>query len=238
MNTLIRLRAEKVHIVLLPLLTQNFLIMKKLQLLFVSLLAVSMTFAQQEKGDIYLGGSLNFGAGSSSTKVGGTKTDGPSTFNLGIQPRVGYFLSEKILVGADLGFTTGSSKIDNGGTVTKVSNNAFGGGLFARYYVMPAEKLGFFFEANAGVLAGSSKVKVGNTETDGPNTFNLSTGITPGIVIFISKKVALEANYGFLGYTSFSETDKSGSVEVKDAQGNFGLSLNPNTFRFGVSVLF
>lgn len=212
--------------------------MKKVQLLLLSFVVATMAFAQQTKGDIYLGGSVNFGAGSSSTKVGSTKNEGPKTFDFGIQPKVGYFISDKFSVGIDLGFSSENTKIDNSGTTTKYSNTAYGGGVFARYYVMPAEKFGFFFEANAGVMAGSSNTKVGSVKTDGPNTLAINAGITPGIVIYVSNRVALEANYGFLGYSSYTETDKSGTQDVKDTQGNFGLDINPGTFEFGVSVLF
>lgn len=214
------------------------MIMKKIQLLLMSFVVATMAFAQQAKGDIYLGGSLNFGTGSSSSKVGSTKVEGPKTFSFGIQPKVGYFISDKFAVGVDLGFSTSSSKIDNSGTTTTFSNMAFGGGLFARYYMMPVEKFGFFFEANAGAMAGSSKNKVGSVKTDGPNSLAINAGITPGIAVYVSNRVALEANYGFLGYSSYTETDKSGAQDVKDTQGNFGLNINPGTFKFGVSVLF
>lgn len=212
--------------------------MKKLQLLLLSFVVATMAFAQHAKGDIYLGGNLNFGVGSSNTKVGNTKNEGPKTFNLGIQPKVGYFISDKFSVGVDLGFSTRNTKIDNLGTTTTYSNMAFGGGIFARYYVMPVEKFGFFFEANAGAMAGSSKTKIGAIKTDGPNTLEINAGITPGIVVYVSNRVALEANYGFLGYTSSTSTDKSGPQDIKDNQGDFGLNINPSTFKFGVSILF
>ena len=212
--------------------------MKKVQLLLLSFVITTMTFAQHKKGDIYFGGSVNFGAGSSSTKVGSTKTEGPKTFNFGIQPKVAYFISDKFSVGVDLGFSSSSSKIDNSGTTTSYSNMAYGGGVFARYYVMPTEKFGFFFEANTGIMAGTSKNKVGSVKTDGPNTLEINAGITPGIVFYVSKRVALEANYGFLGYSSYTQTDKSGLQDIKDTQGNFGLNINPGTFELGVSILF
>ena len=66
----------------------------------------------------------------------------------------------------------------------------------------------------------------------------MNAGITPGMSFYVSKKIALEANYGFLGYTSSSSTIEAAGVETKSSQGNFGLNLNPNTIRLGVSVLF
>ena len=73
--------------------------MKKVQVLVIALFAMTLAFAQPEKGNLLLGGALNLDIGSSNVKVDGVKTNGPKTFNLGVTPRVGYFLSDKVLVG-------------------------------------------------------------------------------------------------------------------------------------------
>jgi len=212
--------------------------MKKVQLLLMSFVFATMAFSQQAKGDIYLGGSLNLSAESSSTEVGSTNTDGPKIFSFGIEPKVGYFISDKISVGLNLGFSSYNRKVENSGTTTKNTNLSYGGGIFARYYVLPTEKFGFFFEAGADLMAGSSKTDIGGVETDGPNTLNINAGFTPGIVFYVSNRVALEANYGFLGYNTYSEKDDSGTQEVKSTDNSFGLDVNPGTFELGVSVLF
>ncbi len=198
--------------------------MKKLHLLVVALFASSLAFAQPEKGNIFLNGSLNFDLGSSSADV--------STFNLGVTPKVGYFVTDKIVVGLDLGIAMNNSndKVSD----IKTSGLAFGGGAFARYYVMPKDHFAMFFEGAVNTSFGSSSVETTGVSVDGPSTFSLNAGITPGISVYVSKKIALEANYGFLGYSSNS-SELGG---VKTSQGNFGLNLNPNTMRFGVSILF
>jgi len=198
--------------------------MKKLQLLVVALLASSLAFAQPEKGNILLNGSLNFDLGSSSADV--------STFTLGVTPKVGYFVTDKIVVGLDLGIAMNNSN-DKASDI-KTSGLEFGGGAFARYYVMPKDHFAMFFEGGVNTSFGSSSVETAGVSVDGPSTFSLNAGITPGISVYVSKKIALEANYGFLGYTS-SSSELGG---VKTSQGNFGLNLNPNTMRFGVSILF
>jgi hypothetical protein len=213
--------------------------MKKLSLIMMALIATITLSAQPEKGNIFLGGNLNLGFGSSNTKVDGDKTDGPKTFNFNVQPSVGYFLSDKVVAGLRLGYSTSVEKVtDNSDNVYKDLNNSFGVGAFARYYIMPVEKMGFFFEAAVMTGFGSSAVKVNDDKTDGPKTFNLNAGISPGIAVYVSNRVALEAQYGFLGYNSFTRTTDAGGVEIKNNSSNFGLSVNPNTFRFGVSVLF
>jgi hypothetical protein len=214
-------------------------IMKKLSFIFAALIMALTVSAQPEKGNIFLGGSVNLNAGSSNTKVNGDKTDGPKTFSFNVSPAVGYFLSDKIMAGIKLGYTTNSTKTtDNSDNTFTELSNTIGVGLFARYYIVPIEKMGFFFEANVGTGFGSSAVKVNGDKTDGPSTFSLNAGISPGIAIFVSNRVALEAQYGFLGYNSFSTKSDNGGVDVKQNSSNFGLNLNPGTFRFGVSVLF
>ena len=212
--------------------------MKKLQLLAVALFATTLAFAQPEKGNIFLNGSLNFNTGSSSADVGGTSTDGPSSFNLGITPKVGYFISDKIVVGLDLGFMMNNTKDETTGVEVKTNALGFGGGAFARYYIVPADRFAMFFEAGVNTMFGSSTVETAGASVDGPSTFALNAGITPGMSIYVSEKIALEANYGFLGYTSSSSTTEAAGVETKTSQGSFGLNLNPNTIRLGVSVLF
>ncbi|MDC3209740.1 porin family protein [Chitinophagales bacterium] len=200
--------------------------MKKLQLLVVALFATTLAFAQPEKGNIFLNGSLNFDIGSPSADV--------SNFNLGITPKVGYFVSDNIVVGLDLGFAMANSKDESGPDEVKTNGLSFGGGAFARYYMMPADHFAMFFEGGLNTSFGSSSVETAGNSVDGPSTFALNAGITPGMSIYVSKKIALEANYGFLGYT----TSSSEIGGVKTSQGNFGLNLNPNTIRLGVSVLF
>ncbi|MGB1247667.1 MAG: outer membrane beta-barrel protein [Chitinophagales bacterium] len=215
--------------------------MKKVQVLLIAIVVATMAFAQPEKGNIYLGGNLNIGFGGSKTEVGSTSTDGPKTFNFGISPKVGYFISDKLSVGLDLGYNMNSSKLEVDPTTTTTTSSMIGTGVFARYHIFPVEKFGFFFEGNVGASFGGNNTK---TETSGTTNeykkslFGINAGISPGLAIYFSKKVAFEAQYGFLGFTSTTETDDNGAEDVKDTQGGFGLNVNPSSFKFGVSVLF
>ena len=211
--------------------------MKKLQLLFVAMFAVAVAFAQPAKGDLLLGGALNFDMGASKVKVGSTTAKGPKTMGVGITPKIGYFLSDKVVIGANLGFGLNSTTDKSTPTTVKNSALTYGGGVFARYYIVPTERMAFFFEGGVNVMAGSSKSKAGNVTVDGPKTLGIGAGITPGIAVYVSKRVALEANYGFLGYNTNTSTTEAGGVKTKSTSGGFGLNLNPNTFRFGVTIL-
>jgi hypothetical protein len=67
---------------------------------------------------------------------------------------------------------------------------------------------------------------------------SLNAGVSPGISIYVSKRVALEANYGFIGYTMNNSKTETAGIETTSSQGSFGLNLNPSTLKFGVSILF
>lgn len=204
----------------------------------LAMFAMTLAFAQPAKGDLFLGGSLNAAYGTSKAEVAGVDAEGPKTFTFQITPRVGYFLSDKIVAGLDLGFMTNSTNDKSSGQEVKTTAMSYGGGVFARYYIVPTERFALFFEAGVNAMAGNSKVETAGVSVDGPNTFALNAGITPGVAVYVSKRVALEANYGFLGYSSVSGKTDNGGVETKTNQGSFGLNINPGTFEFGMSVLF
>ncbi|HBX21023.1 MAG TPA: hypothetical protein DEF88_11305, partial [Porphyromonadaceae bacterium] len=126
--------------------------------------------AQLQKGSTLVGGSIgqiDFGIGSG------------SKFNIGITPRIGYFIQDNIALGGkvDLGYTS------------QENNDTFNYGLnaFGRYYFGENEfetllKQGrWFLEAGAG-LAGHTGNEVG---------FNVNFG--PGYAYFLSDNVAVEA---------------------------------------------
>lgn len=181
-------------------------------------------------GDVFVTGSVGFG----STKTGDVKAD---TFNF--SPKFGFFVTENIAVGAQLGVST--SKNDNGGngttspsTITK--NNGFNGGVFGRYYFIPAAKFSPF--ANLGFGFGSNKVttdsKFGGTTTssEGKNQ-SINAGLGLGFNYFVAPNWALEATWAGLSYTS---NDNGGSGATKT--NTFGLNANTSSINFGVLYKF
>jgi|GEM_PF-3937959 len=95
----------------------------------------------------------------------------------------------------------------------------------------------FGFTGTFGVTYSQTKLKVeggGQSQVgfaDGTTNTNLSAGITPGIVYFPTERIGLEANFGFLGYTSRKIKEPNGDESTET---NFGLeanSLTPGTLR-------
>lgn len=74
--------------------------MKKLFYSLVALLVLSVTsVSAQQKGDIYVGGDLGFGV--SSVIISGESV---TATEFGIQPSVGVFLADRLLLGFSLGY--------------------------------------------------------------------------------------------------------------------------------------
>lgn len=206
-----------------------------LTLVFIFVAAVS-SFAQTSAGTLFFGGGLGFSSTSSKTSISGmgsnTTVDGPSAMEFSIVPGVGYFIADKLAVGLDLSISSTSNKeTEANGDYEKVSATEIGFTPYVRKYFMTSDNFGFTGTFGVGVAFGSSKIedRNGNTTTtnDGPKTTALEIGITPGIVFFPTNKVGLEANFGFVGFSSVtSKADLGGGNEAKSTVSSFGLSAN------------
>ncbi|GAA4883030.1 hypothetical protein GCM10023311_01430 [Flaviramulus aquimarinus] len=196
--------------------------MKKLFLCAaVAVFAFSSMNAQEEgktygfsQGNIYASGSLNF----NSSKTGDFKDN---SFNF--IPCVGFFVSDNVAVGAQLGI--GSSKSENGSsTISEFST--FAVGAYAKYYFTPAEQFSFF--GRFGVNYESAKNKISDVKADG-----FAFELNPGLNYFLSECIAIHATFGALGYSSFKQ-DTPGA----ESTNNFGLNLDLKDIGFGVIVVF
>jgi len=226
--------------------------MKKVTLLTIALTfaAAMSSFAQTSKGTLFLGGGLGFTSSSqkATAKFGGTtvETDGDKATQFSIVPGVGYFIADKLAVGLDLSISTNSFQTpDNNDPddYTKTTGTTFAFKPYARKYWMVGDNFGFTGTLGVGVGFGSSKVEVkaGNTTVtnDGPKTTDLEIGVTPGIVFFPTNKVGIEANFGFIGYSSSTaKTDLGGGDELKITDSTFGLSANSITPTFSLAFRY
>jgi len=216
--------------------------MKKVNILTLVFIfaAIVSGFAQTSAGTLFFGGGLGFGASNSKTTAsgGGTTTtkDGPKSSQFSIVPGVGYFIADKLAVGLDLSFSTSSNKTpydginSQPGDYNKTSGTVISFTPYVRQYLMLSDNFGFTGTFGVGVGFGSSKreEKRGSTTTttDGPKTTTLEVGITPGIVFFPTNKVGLEANFGFVGFSSETTKSKSGNNELKLTDTSFGFGAN------------
>jgi len=215
--------------------------MKKLMMtVCLMLLSGAFVYSQTDQGTMYLGGSLNLGFGSTKNKAGSNSTDGPKTFNFGINPKCGYFIADNLMIGLGLGYNMQSVKTtDVINDEEKLTTTAFNVGPFIRYYMLPVKTMGFFVDGNVAMGFGKLKDEVtdgGTTTTDEIKMSAFVVGITPGVVIFIGEKVSLEATFGGLSFMSSTDKQTIGDTEYKSTTSNFALDINPANFGFGVAV--
>lgn len=217
--------------------------MKKVLLSAVALLAFGFANAQEEeaktfgfaKGDMFVEGNLGF-----STQKDEQGTYEEKTTNFNFNPKAGYFVTEKLAVGVELG--VGSSKYDESDSAVPYTyedkSNTFGAGIFARYYFLD---LGQRFKTytEAGLGFGSTKWEEDGIEYRKDSNFGL--GIDLGIQYFITPKMAI--NFGLADVLSFQagKTERPLTEEVKTTELNGNFNVFNNFFsaaQFGLTYKF
>jgi len=198
--------------------------MKKL---FIVLAAAAMAVSvNAAKGDMVLSGTLGLNV-DGALKIDGKKgmsiynEDNVSLTTYTILPSFTYFVSDKVGVGAQVGYKGGNSKyFEDDKEVLKARSGAFQINPFVRYYVWSTSKFGVFGQATLGFAFGSSKIGDG----DSFSTTDIGLSVTPGIQYFINRKWSIETTFAnnLLGFNY--STNKA-----KESQTSFTL-LNINDF--------
>ncbi len=201
--------------------------MKRVLITFIVTAIGYGLFAQPGAGKIFIGGDIGIYGNAAKTKIGGTTSDGTKTTYITILPKAGYFLSEKLAVGAQLGV---NATIINypGDNPDKSTEAQFQIMPFARYYLISGTG-GIFAEGGVGVGFGKRNT-VYPTTTAETNLTSFRIGITPGVYYYVIPKLALEATFGWFGLSS--EIDKSG--DQKNINNSFGF----NAYSTGISLGF
>lgn len=197
--------------------------MKKIILTMAAVFALSFANAQDKKaksndgfsnGDVFISGAISI----NSEKTGDDKKNSSE-----FAPKIAFFVSDNIAVGAKLGF--GSSKETMPSmTMSDKSSTAFG--VFGRYYFTPASKFSLF--ANLGFDMTSWKDKLASTTQK-----ETSLGLGAGLNYHLSNNFSIEAMAGALTYTS---NDNGGNGADKTNSFSFGGDWRAVTF--GVNYKF
>lgn len=164
------------------------------------------------EGDVYVSGSAAY----NTQKVFEDKT---SFFSF--MPRVGFFLSDNVVLGGQVGYGFSKSE-SNDMDIQKI--NRFNVGAFGRYYNKPANQFSLFGQLSVDYLSAKDDL------TDiSYNGFNIT--IAPGLSYFVSEHFALEATLGLLSFeTRKDDTDDAEAVNSI----NSGLNFND----IGIGVVY
>lgn len=166
------------------------------------------------KGDILLEGQINIH--SSKDKNADLKN---SYFRF--SPKVGYFLSDKFVLGVDLGFSkTNQEELGTNNNIFKSKYNEFKVGAFGRYYFLNiGERFKAYSELNAAYYKGKTKMATGYDDVKS-NYFAANGGI--GANFFLTKNVALGYSFGNIIGFSTSKIDEEGAK----SKNQFYLNVN------------
>ncbi len=117
-------------------------------------------------------------------------------------------------------------------------SHSYGGTLLFRNYIALGQqtRFGIFNEVQLGMSGGQSKLATGTGEALSgtfSRSFNLSIGVTPGLIMFLNNYSAIEVNVGVLGFnyhdTKFT-TDRIYIARMKRQSANFKINLFSITF--------
>lgn len=175
-------------------------------------------------GDVFITGSVGF----SNTKVEDFKTDS-FTFS----PRAAYFVSDNIALGLAFAYTKTEDD-------TQMVQNAttMQAGVFGRYYFMPGSRFSLFTQLSLNYLVEDTDFAETNIfEERTVTTTGVNVGFAPGINYFISKRFALEANFGILEYTT-AKTDSPDPFSDEVKANNFSVGLDMANINLGLLFKF
>ncbi len=209
--------------------------MKKVLLTAVAVFSLTFVNAQEEetkgfgfsKGNMFLEGNLSFSSSTSTDSFQGTDIEENKNSSFNFNPKFGYFISDKLALGAEL--SIGSSKNENTdftttpNVVTETTGSNFGAGVFARYYFLDlGQRFKTFTEVGLGF--GSQTNELNGTETSSANGFGL--GVDLGMNYFVTEKMAI--SFGLSNVLSYGNTtsETPGGDETKTS----GLNGNINVF--------
>lgn len=190
--------------------------MKKLFFTLALVLGFSAAASAQGVGQVWVGG--NFGFKVTDVKGGDSNTD------FKILPEIGYIINDNFGVGIRGGYEHYDAYSISYGTQTaEFEADGFSVEPFVRYTFLKGDIGGLFLDGGVGY----GQLSLKNVDD---KIKALEAGISPGVAISISDKVALTAKYGFLGY---KET-KIGDGKVSE----FGLDFDMTQFTFGINFVF
>ena len=192
--------------------------MKSLALVcFALLLCVSYSHAQTAKGNMMVGGTLSL---SKETPEDNNETQFSST---NFSPSFGYFVMDNLAVGANLGFTSQTSKTP----AFKTVSSSIGLGPFARYYKFTSnENFAFFGQAQLMFYSGKTETTAAGGSATSKNSRTVIS-ISPGFSYFMTKRWALDLSITGLVF-QFEDPNKDNDDDKKTTIALGLSSLSPN----------
>jgi len=211
--------------------------MKKSLILILSLMLLSTSsFAQLQKGNLLLGGNVNFQTSSTESDnlgvAGGNTAKSNSFF---VSPLVGYFLSDRTVLGLKVDYS--SSKTENlifAGPSVIFENDRIGLGPFVRRYFPVKDWVAFYGQAE--VNYGSARHFQTNNSNSSSETKTRSVNFVAslGLSFFPTKWMSIDLSANPLSFYHQNNENTLGNSSSSEVNTNgFNFNLNSNSFFLG-----
>jgi len=151
-------------------------------------------FAQTEKGNWLVGVNV------ADLHYSKDRNYGIKQYGISLQPDAGYFVADRLAVGAGLELTLTGYKAENSfsGEINKGHTIVYGLSPFVRYYFLDASKHKVYGQAFGSYRESYSKFPYGSSSDN-----EWGVGISAGYNYFITPSVALAAGPYFNRYDSY-----------------------------------
>ena len=224
----------------------NFKAMKKLitslafSILAFAAMAQEFGLQHTQRGNFVIGSRIGFSTSKSSIDVqsnaGSINGDGGSSSQFNLSPGIGYFFARHFVMGISMDWlrTSSRSGVDlSGGTdpAQESENNNILFGPFIRYFIPFGEDKAFFLGTTVGFGDSKNRFIDGNQAQTIDNSL-LSIGAGPGLTIFSSNGLALEALAKYNFARSISE------INIQDIQRTSKTWTNAVDFSVGLHYYF
>jgi len=218
--------------------------MKSLGITFVFLIALS-GFSQEEKekfliekGQWNLETDLNINLAERESSFGVDSEN--DTFSFEIQPKLGYFISDNLVLGLGLGYGYSNSEFMSANSESLIT------GTTNTFSITPYVKKFFPISQNLAIQL-QAETRYSKSKTDNESQFNpddsetrtILIGLRPGLAYRISDSILLQGNFGLLSYQNRKvEFDsQEGNISSEDKLSSFGLNLSSTNIFLGLSIL-
>jgi hypothetical protein len=155
-------------------------------------------------------------------------SDNSKYIDIGAEPAFGFFVANNFSINFAIGFDFSSEKYPYLTGSYESTNNTFSFSPFFKFHFPVSEKFGFNLPIYFKYAMGTQKTKYDGSSENTRDLNTLAAGIKPGIYYFVSDHVALQANFGNLGYSVTQYT----SPNTKDDQ--FQANFNFSSFNIGL----
>lgn len=149
--------------------------------------------------------------------------------------RGGYMLKENFAIGAGLRYMDFKTEGYSGPTRTLTSaqrSKAYGGSIFARRFLSANEKFHFFIDGEFFSQRDENYEWAMGVPSDSISSNRIGAAVAPGVVFFITKKIALTSTFGQLSYYHINQP----GIEKKYY--DFDVNFNIRSVMFGASIFF